>query len=254
MAALVVANWKMNGSAAFVDAFAASWQEPPHTVDAVVCPPLAYLQRLAQAMAGHRVRFGVQDVAAQPAGPFTGEHSAPMARDLGAEFAIVGHSERRALFAETNTVVASKFAAAKDAGLVPILCVGETLAERRAERAQQVVLDQFDAVIDRCGAAAMADAVLAYEPVWAIGSGETASPAQAQEMHEVLRRRMTEVLGGSASSVRILYGGSVKAANAGALFAQQDVDGALVGGASLDAAEFAAICCAVAPEAPLDHA
>ena len=254
MPALVVANWKMNGSAAFVDAFAAGWQAPPRTVDAVICPPLAYLQRLAQAMAGCNVRFGVQNVAPEPAGAFTGEHAAPMARDLGAEFAIVGHSERRALFAETDAVVASKFAAAIDAGLVPILCVGETLAERRAGRAQQVVLDQLDAVIDRCGAAAMADAVLAYEPVWAIGSGETASPAQAQEMHEVLRRRMTEVLGASASSVRILYGGSVKAANAGALFAQPDVDGALVGGASLDAAEFAAICCAVAPEAPLDHA
>ena len=244
----------MNGSAAFVDAFAASWQAPPRTVDAVICPPLAYLQRLAQAMAGCNVRFGVQNVAPQPAGAFTGEHAAPMARDVGAEFAIVGHSERRALFAETNTVVASKFAAAKDAGLVPILCVGETLAERRAERAQQVVLDQLDAVIDRCGAAAMADAVLAYEPVWAIGSGETASPAQAQEMHDVLRRRMTALLGTSAAGVRILYGGSVKAANAGALFAQPDVDGALVGGASLDAGEFAAICCAVAPEAPLDHA
>lgn len=254
MPALVVANWKMNGSATFVDAFAASWQEPPRTIDAVVCPPLAYLQRLAQAMAGCSVRYGVQNVAAQPAGAFTGEHAAPMARDLGAEFAIVGHSERRALFAETNAVVARKFAAAKDAGLVPILCVGETLAERRAERAQRVVLEQLDAVVDHCGAPALIDAVLAYEPVWAIGSGETASPAQAQEMHEVLRRRMTEVLGSSASSVRILYGGSVKAANAGALFAQPAVDGALVGGASLDAAEFAAICFAVAPEAPLDHA
>ena len=254
MPALVVANWKMNGSAAFVDAFAASWQAPPRTVEAVICPPLAYLQRLAQAMAGCGVRFGVQNVAPQPSGPFTGEHAAPMARDLGAEFAIVGHSERRALFAETDAVVATKFAAAEDAGLVPILCVGETLAERHAGRAQQVVLEQIDAIVDHCGASALADAVLAYEPVWAIGSGETASPAQAEEMHEVLRRRMTEVLGISAAGVRILYGGSVKAANAGALFVQPDVDGALVGGASLDAGEFAAICFAVAPEAPLDHA
>ena len=216
----------------------------------MLCPPFAYLPRLAAALDGRRARFGVQNVAAQPAGPFTGEHAAPMARDLGAEFAIVGHSERRALFAETDAVVAAKFAAARDAGLVPILCVGETLAERRAGRARDVVLRQFDAVVDHCGASALADAVLAYEPVWAIGSGETASPAQAQEMHAVLRQRVGDVLGDAAASVCILYGGSVNAANAGALLAAPDVDGALVGGASLDAAEFAAICCAVASEAP----
>ena len=249
MGSLVVANWKMHGSAAFVDDYAAGWQAPPPQVDAVLCPPFAYLPRLAAALAGRRVRFGVQNVAPQPAGPFTGEHAAPMARDLGAEFAIVGHSERRAQFAETDAVVAAKFATARDAGLVPILCVGETLAERRAGRARDVVLGQLDAVVDHCGASALADAVLAYEPVWAIGSGETASPAQAQEMHAVLRQRVAEVLG-DAAGVRILYGGSVNAANAGALLAGPDVDGALVGSASLDAAEFAAICCAVASEAP----
>ena len=250
MGSLVVANWKMHGSAPFVDDYAAGWQAPPPQVDAVLCPPFAYLPRLAAALDGRRVRFGVQNVAAQPAGAFTGEHAAPMAHDLGAEFAIVGHSERRALFAESDAVVAAKFAAARDAGLVPILCVGETLAERRAGRARDVVLRQFDAVVDHCGASALADAVLAYEPVWAIGSGETASPAQAQEMHAVLRQRVAEVLGDAAASVRILYGGSVNAVNAGALLAAPDVDGALVGGASLDAAEFAAICCAVASEAP----
>ena len=249
MGSLVVANWKMHGSATFVADYAAGWQAPPRQVDAVLCPPFAYLPRLAAALDGRRARFGVQNVAAQPAGPFTGEHAAPMARDLGAEFAIVGHSERRALFAETDAVVAAKFAAARDAGLVPILCVGETLAERRAGRARDAVLGQLDAVVDHCGVSALVDAVLAYEPVWAIGSGETASPAQAQEMHAVLRRRVAEVLG-DAAGVRILYGGSVKAANAGALLAGPDVDGALVGGASLDAAEFAAICCAVASEAP----
>ena len=249
MGSLVVANWKMHGSAAFVDDYAAGWQAPPPQVDAVLCPPFAYLPRLAAALAGRRVRFGVQNVAAQPAGAFTGEHAAPMAHDLGAEFAIVGHSERRALFAESDAVVAAKFAAARDAGLVPILGVGETLAERRAGRARDVVLGQLDAVVDHCGASALVDAVLAYEPVWAIGSGETASPAQAREMHAVLRRRVAEVLG-DAAGVRILYGGSVKAANAGALLAAPDVDGALVGGASLDAAEFAAICCAAGLEAP----
>ena len=249
MGSLVVANWKMHGSVAFVDDYAAGWQAPPPQVDAVLCPPFAYLPRLAAALAGRRARFGVQNVAVQPAGAFTGEHAAPMARDLGAEFAIVGHSERRALFAETDAVVAAKFAAARDAELVPILCVGETLAERRAGRARDVVLRQFDAVVDHCGASALADAVLAYEPVWAIGSGETASPAQAQEMHAVLRQRVADVLG-DAAGVRILYGGSVNAANAGALLAAPDVDGALVGGASLDAAEFAAICCAAALEAP----
>ena len=249
MGSLVVANWKMHGSATFVDDYAARWQAPPRQVDAVLCPPFAYLPRLAAALDGRRARFGVQNVAAQPAGAFTGEHAAPMARDLGAEFAIVGHSERRAQFAETDAVVAAKFAAARGAGLVPILCVGETIAERRAGRARDVVFSQLDAVVDRCGASALADAVLAYEPVWAIGSGETASPAQAQEMHAVLRQRVADVLG-DAAGVRILYGGSVKAANAGALLAAPDVDGALVGGASLDAAEFATICCAVASEAP----
>ena len=245
--ALVVANWKMNASVAFVARFAAAWRDPPPHVDAVVCPPFAYLHRLAEALRGRAARFGVQNIAAEPPGAFTGEHATAMARDLGAEFAIVGHSERRRLFAESDSVVAEKFEAAVRAHLAPIFCVGETLDERRAGRARATVLAQLDAVIRRCGAAAFDTAVLAYEPVWAIGTGETATPAQAQEMHDVLR---THLKSQGAAGARILYGGSVKAANATALFAAPDIDGALVGGASLDAAEFGAICSAAPSEAP----
>ena len=246
----MVANWKMHGSVAFVARFAEDWRDPPQHVDAVVCPPLAYLRQLVDALRPRTVRFGVQNVAAEPSGAFTGEHSSAMARDLGADFAIVGHSERRRLFQESDELVAAKFEAAASMNLAPILCVGETLAERRDGDARAVVLAQVDAVIERCGAAAFNDAVLAYEPVWAIGSGETATPAQAQEMHALLRARLASADESAAERVRILYGGSVKAANAAALFAAPDIDGALVGGASLDAAEFAAICCAAPSEAP----
>ena len=240
----------MHGSVAFVTRFSRDWQDPPPHVDAVVCPPLAYLRQLVDALRPRAVRFGVQNVAAEPSGAFTGEHSSAMARDLGAAFAIVGHSERRRLFQESHELVAAKFEAAASMNLTPILCVGETLAERRIGDARAVVLAQVDAVIDRCGAATFNDAVLAYEPVWAIGSGETATPEQAQEMHALLRAHLASANESAAERVRILYGGSVKAANAAALFAAPDVDGALVGGASLDAAEFAAICCAAPSEAP----
>ena len=243
--AFVAANWKMHGTASFVEAYLEDWHKtaPRGPVDVVICPPLAYLDRTAAALREYDVELGVQTVHAEPAGAYTGEHAAEMARDLGATYAIVGHSERRRLFAETDAVVAAKFVAAKRAGLVPILCVGETLAERRAGQAEATVLAQLDGVLgESCEKALDADFVVAYEPVWAIGTGETATPTQAQQMHGTIRARLGDVGDAFAQSVRVVYGGSVNVDNAEALFAQTDIDGGLVGGASLDAAAFAEIC------------
>ena len=243
--ALVAANWKMNASVAAIGAFARGWQAPSADVDVVFCPPLGYLTRLVAALKGP-VQFGVQDIGSEAQGAFTGEHSAEMAADLGATFCLVGHSERRAMHGEDDAMVASKFRAARRAGLTPVLCVGETLAERRAGRAEETVVQQLDAVLDDSGAKAFAEAVVAYEPVWAIGTGMTASPEQAAEMHGTIRQRIAKEDAGVAAATRIVYGGSVKAANAAALFALDDIDGGLVGGASLDPREFAAICAAAA--------
>ena len=236
----------MNGTAQAVADYAAAWPDSPPGIDVVFCPPWAYLDRLVSALRSGGVRFGVQTTAAEPAGAFTGEHAAEMARDLGAEFAIVGHSERRRLYAETDAVVGAKFLAARRAGLTPIVCVGETLEERRNGNAAGVVLAQLDALDAGAGPSAWKDVVIAYEPVWAIGTGETATPAQAQEMHAVIREHLAHRSSDLAGETRILYGGSVNTANADALFAQPDIDGGLVGGASLDAGEFAGICRAAA--------
>jgi triosephosphate isomerase (TIM) len=207
----------------------------------VVCPPFPYLAQAAERLAGSRVRWGAQNLSEHGSGAYTGEVSAAMLAEFGCRYAIVGHSERRALYGETDAQVAEKFAAARSAGLVPILCVGESLPEREAGRTEEVVARQLDAVLDASGAAQFAQAVLAYEPVWAIGTGRTATPEQAQQVHAVLRERLRRA---GAAEVPVLYGGSVKAANAGALFAMPDVDGGLVGGASLDAKEFLAIAAA----------
>lgn len=237
---LVAANWKMNGTVATVAEYVAGWPEIPRNVDVVICPPWAFLDRLQYAFQGRGVHFGVQNTAIEPAGAFTGEHAAEMAADLGVAFAIVGHSERRRLFGETDEVVAAKFLAARRVGLTPILCVGEDLDERRRGAAADVVLAQLDAVAAAAGAAAWEQAVIAYEPVWAIGTGETATPQQAQEMHGAIRAH----LGSFAEATRVVYGGSVNAGNAGELFAEPDIDGGLVGGASLSAAGFSRICAA----------
>ena len=236
---LVVANWKLHGDREFVSRFAAAWTAPSG-VDVVICPPWGYLHQAASAFAGKSVTFGAQCIAVAPSGPFTGENAAEMAADLGAGFAIVGHSERRAHFGETNDVVAAKFQAAQRAGLTPILCVGETGDERRRGDAEAVVRAQLAAVT--APAHGLGRAVVAYEPVWAIGTGASATPAQAQAMHAAIRG----LLPARDRATRLLYGGSVTAANAPLLFAEPDIDGALVGGASLDAGEFAAICCAAA--------
>ncbi|MGH8801940.1 MAG: triose-phosphate isomerase [Casimicrobiaceae bacterium] len=237
---LVVGNWKMNGglaaNATLLARLAEQWSDQALRRLAV-CVPTPYLAQTQAALDRSAVAWGVQDVSEHAAGAYTGEVSAAMAAEFGCRFAIVGHSERRRLHGETDRVVGAKAAAALDAGLVPIACVGEALAERERGETGRVVIGQIDALIAALGRR-LRDCVIAYEPVWAIGSGRTATPGEAQEVHALLRERMATA---GAGDVTLLYGGSVKAANAGALFAMPDVNGALVGGASLDADEFLSI-------------
>ncbi len=237
---LVVGNWKMNGglaaNAVLLTALAAGWQAKPGR-DVAVCVPFPYLGQARDVLAGTGWRWGAQDLSEHTVGAFTGDVAGGMIAEFGASMVLVGHSERRQLHAETDAQVAAKAAAALAAGLTPVVCVGETLAERDAGATQAVVGRQFDAV-----AAALqqrlALVVVAYEPVWAIGTGRTATPEQAQAVHAFLRARLQQA---QAPEVTLLYGGSVKSGNAGALFAMPDIDGGLVGGASLDATEFLAI-------------
>ena len=246
---LVAGNWKMNGSAAanaeLIDGILAGVPSTQR-VQLLVCPPFPYLSSVGTKLAGSRVALGAQTVSEHDNGAYTGETSTTMLIDLGCEYVIVGHSERRALYAESSDQVAAKFATALDAGLTPILCVGETLSEREADRTQGVIDEQLDAVLDRCGVAAFAAAVIAYEPVWAIGTGKTATPEQAQDVHRHIRRRIAAADAQVAAEIKILYGGSVKGDNAGGLFSMADIDGGLIGGASLKAADFLAIAAAAA--------
>lgn len=245
---LVAGNWKMNGSTASVEALVAGLNAGLHSLaslDVLVCPPSVFLTQVAQ-QANSVLKLGAQDLSEYPAGAYTGEISASMLCGAGCDYVIVGHSERRALFGDTDARVAAKFAAALEAGLCPILCVGETLAQREAGDTAAVVAAQVDAVLSVQGAAAFAEAVIAYEPVWAIGTGLTATPAQAQEVHAAIRAQVAAVDADVASRLRILYGGSVTAASAEALFAEVDIDGGLVGGASLKIDDFVAICRAAA--------
>lgn len=207
-----------------------------------VCCPYPYLGQLQSVLSGAAVAWGAQSVSEYAAGAYTGEVSASMLLEFGCRYVLVGHSERRSLFGETDGVVAAKFEAAQRAGLIPVLCVGETLGEREAGATGKVVSRQLAAVLERVGVAAMKDAALAYEPVWAIGTGVTASPAQAQEVHAAIRQQMAGLDAEVANGLRILYGGSVKPQNAEELFAQSDIDGGLIGGAALVASDFLAIC------------
>jgi len=231
---LVAGNWKMHGSRAsnqaLLDALLAEIGVPAGA-ECAVCPPFPYLQQVSERLRGTPIAWGAQNVSEHAQGAHTGEVSAAMLREFGCRYVIVGHSERRQLYGEGDAQVAAKFAAARGAGLTPILCVGETLQEREAGRTEEVVARQLDEVLKK---ASFEDAVLAYEPVWAIGTGRTATPQQAQEVHAFLRKRVS-------NATRILYGGSVKAQSAAAIFAMPDVDGGLIGGASLAATEFLAI-------------
>jgi triosephosphate isomerase len=218
---------------------------PAHPdVDCVICPPFVYLAETARMLRGGVVQLGAQDVCADTQGAYTGEVSAAMLKDVGCDFVIVGHSERRSLYGEDDLLVARKFAAAQSRGLTPILCVGEQLADREAGRTNEVVGRQVDAVLALSGIASLARAVIAYEPVWAIGTGRTASPQQAGEVHRFIRQRLTQQDAKIGAGLQILYGGSVKAGNARELFGQDDVDGGLIGGASLKAEEFLSIMAA----------
>ena len=212
--------------------------------EVAVCPPYPYLGQVQSNLAGSALAWGAQSVSEHPSGAFTGEVAASMLLEFGCRYVLVGHSERRALYGETDLVVAAKFDAAQKAGLLPVLCVGETLAEREAGLTATVIARQLSAVLDRSGVAAMASAVVAYEPVWAIGTGVTASPSQAQEVHAAIRAQIAAQDREVANGLRILYGGSVKPQNALELFGQVDIDGGLIGGAALVADDFLAICLA----------
>jgi triosephosphate isomerase len=237
---LIVGNWKMNGglaaNARLLGRLAASWQAPQGRAMAV-CVPAPYLAQAQALLRDCDVAWGSQDVSEHASGAYTGEVSAAMVAEFGCRYAIVGHSERRQYHGETDAVVGAKARAALNAGLTPIACVGETLAEREGGATEAVVARQVDALIAALGDD-IARIVVAYEPVWAIGTGRTASPSQAQDVHAAIRARLAHAGAGEAS---VLYGGSVKAGNAAALFAMPDIDGALVGGASLDADEFLTI-------------
>ena len=211
-------------------------------MDATVCVPFPYLAQAQSMLAGTVVAWGAQDVCEHLQGAFTGEVSVAMLQDFACRHVIVGHSERRAIFAETDALVAEKFATALAGGLCPILCVRETLAQREAGQTVAVVAAQLDVVLQRVGVAAFSSAVVAYEPVWAIGTGRTASPAQAQEVHAAIRAQIACADAQVAEGVQILYGGSVKPQSAVELFAMPDIDGGLIGGASLVAEDFLAIC------------
>ncbi len=244
---LVAGNWKMHGSRAENAALVRSLLDqlqPGAGTEVLLCPPYVYLSEVARLLTDSAVALGGQSVCDEPQGAFTGEVSAAMLQDVGCRYVLVGHSERRQLFGEGDSLVARKFVAAQSHGLVPVLCVGETLEEREAGRTTEVVARQLDAVLAVSGAAALASAVIAYEPVWAIGTGRTASPEQAQDVHAMIRGKVVALDATIGGSIRILYGGSVKASNARELFAMPDIDGGLVGGASLKADEFAQICAA----------
>ena len=245
-AKLVAGNWKMHGSLAENEALLRALLGARNAVGSagvVVCVPYPYLAQVQSVLSGSGIAWGAQNVSEHANGAFTGEVSVAMLKEFGCRYVIVGHSERRALYREDDAQVASKFRAVQSAGLTPILCVGESLAQREAGQTNDVVSAQLQAVIGAQGREALHDAVLAYEPVWAIGTGRSATPAQAQEVHAWLRARAAASVGAEvAAGLPILYGGSVKAANAAELFVQPDIDGGLIGGASLVAEEFLAIC------------
>ncbi len=244
---LIAGNWKMNGSSVSVQALLESLKQGMDSVsnaDVAVCAPFVYLAQVQNVLADSALSWGAQNLSEQASGAFTGEISARMLNDFGCKYVIIGHSERRILYGESDELVAQKFAAARQAGLTAIVCVGELLEEREAGDTEKVVGRQLDAVILRNGVAALADAVIAYEPVWAIGTGKTASPEQAQQIHAFIRQRIAAQSMDVAEKIQILYGGSMKPSNAQELLAMADIDGGLVGGASLKAEDFLAICTA----------
>ena len=243
---LVAGNWKMNGNLAENAALLSGLKSALEGITALVCVPFPYLAQAQTTLNGSSIAWGAQNLSEHAQGAYTGEVSAAMLQDFACSHVIVGHSERRSLYGESDQLVATKYQVAQAAGLIPILCVGESLQERESGVTEQVIARQLDAVIDAAGVASLAKAIVAYEPVWAIGTGKTASPDQAQAVHAFIRQRIAALDADLVAGLVIQYGGSVKAANAAELMAQPDIDGALVGGASLLIDEFVAICKAAA--------
>ena len=244
---LVAGNWKLNGSLEMVSALLTSITQRLSTIrstEVAVCPPFLYLEHARQHLEGVEIALGAQDCSDQKAGAYTGEVSAEMIQEFGCRYIIVGHSERRHIYAESDALVATKFDRVRESHMLPILCVGETLNEREKGRTEAVISRQLDAVLDRSGIDGFRHAVIAYEPVWAIGTGKTATPDQAQQVHAFIRDRLKRLDEGVADHIRILYGGSVKPENARSLLQENDIDGGLIGGAALKSEDFLAIAAA----------
>lgn len=242
---LIAGNWKMHGSRAFSATLLTALKvaRPWHDRrEVLVCPPFVLLPMAAEVLSGSGIQLGAQTLSEHVEGAYTGEVSGAMLRECDCRYVIVGHSERRTLYGESDEQVAAKFVRAQSEGLIPILCVGESLEQRESGATEPVVRRQLDAVLAQAGIAAFNNAVIAYEPIWAIGTGKTATPEQAQQVHAFIRQEIGARDSAVAEALRLLYGGSVKAANAAAIFAQADVDGGLIGGAALIAEEFIAIC------------
>ncbi|WP_440053156.1 triose-phosphate isomerase [Pseudoalteromonas sp. T1lg65] len=235
---IVAGNWKMNGSKSLIKEIAQAVAQKKNNAEVIIFPPAMLIEQAVS----EGLSVGTQTVSEYEKGAFTGEIQALLAKELGATFTLVGHSERRAIYGESDNDVANKFAHAQASGLIPILCVGETEEERESNQTETVVARQLEAVIEKVGIAALANSVVAYEPVWAIGTGKTASPEQAQAVHKFIRNLLSEKDQQVASGLRILYGGSVNEENSESLFAQADIDGGLIGGASLKPQSFLAIC------------
>lgn len=241
---LIAGNWKMNGSLSSIIELMQGIKAGLNDVtnaDMVVCPPAVYLMKVSGLIDKENIGLGSQNICDQESGAYTGELAPSMLKEAGCQYAIIGHSERRSLYGESDELIAKRFAMAVQSGITPIFCIGETLDERESAVTEDVVSRQLDAVIDTQGVEALAQGVIAYEPVWAIGTGKTASPEQAQAVHAFIRNKLEALNADVAAKVQILYGGSMNAANAKELLSQPDIDGGLIGGASLKAADFLAI-------------
>lgn len=246
---IVAANWKLNGNHSMVSSLIPAVNKhaaSAGSVDVVICPPFPYLDASRVLIDQENAYLGAQNVAKESQGAYTGEVSAEMLAEIGCQYAITGHSERRQYYGESDSIVAEKFIRIQEAALIPIVCVGESLQQREQGKMEETIVRQVQAIISKAGIDNMSNAVIAYEPIWAIGTGETATPDQAQEVHALIRTEVAQQSETVASALRILYGGSVKADNAAELFAQTDIDGGLIGGASLDANQFNAIVSAAA--------
>ena len=244
---LVAGNWKMNGTRASVAELlegVKAGMPSVTTAEVAVCAPAILLPQVQELLDGSAIAWGGQDLSVHDSGAYTGEISGPMLGECDCKYVIIGHSERRTYHGESNELVAEKFEAARRHGLVPVFCLGETLEEREQGETEAVVARQLDAVIERCGVSMLGEGVIAYEPVWAIGTGKTATPEQAQDVHAFIRNRIAAQSGDVAAGIRILYGGSMKPGNAAELMAKADIDGGLIGGASLQASDFLGICTA----------